>query len=186
MEQAVGNPGLQHWLTKVAHETPERITDVLHQVKTWRTQGTYPTDEELHAKVTQLSLQTLHDQLSPAEQALLRTSQMWPSPLPAVALTELAKQHDLDIQQAGATLSGMSLWQDHRTAKAPEPTWSLNRLAESVLQPLTEAEQQTIAQTILPALKQCWSEPDHTQSHTLLSLAPVSYTHLTLPTNREV
>jgi tetratricopeptide (TPR) repeat protein len=169
----VGNPGLQHVLTQVALQAPGQIRSLLDQVQHWQTAGTQPDDEELHTRVSQLGLQALYDQLTPDEQALLRASQLWPAPLPTAALTTLAQHYHLDIHQAGARLSGMTLWQEHRTAQTPESTWSLNRLAESVLQPLNTTEQHEIAHHILPDLTTCWSGPEqsHIQHHTLLWLA---------------
>ena len=124
-------------------------------------------------KVNQLGLQMLYDQLNTGEQALLRASQLWPAPLPARALVPLAQHHGLDIVPAGARLSGMSLWQDHRPPWASESTWCLNQLTRSVLPSLDETAQHDIARLILPALPDCWPGPKltDTQQHTLLWLA---------------
>ncbi len=156
-----GNPGLQDLLGRrlvLSDTVPvERAEQALTEMEAWCNQGDLPSDPEIRNFLKQLGVDELIDLAGAAERATLRRLTLFNLPVPQSVMEVLTAKESA----SQARLRDLGLIEPFEDlVDASNPAFAVNALAAGRLMPLSDIEQQDVAQSVTQALLGAWGGQD--------------------------
>ena len=162
IKAALGNPGLQDLLFRLAVENPEACDEAVSQLQAYIDGGTQPNQEQLLAFLENLAITKILALLTPSEQELLRVSSLFELPIPASIFASFCNTAGLgDPEDAIAHLLGLGVWDQHEDpVRVGGVAVTLSPIMRPLAGTLEDAECEAVITSLLPSLYEAWHEAD--------------------------